>query len=221
MLVDVYSSDLHQGIVIVPDDFNHFKGDVIRLKAVPSVGYDFMGWFQNDLWLSNDPIYMHEVKESKSILAKFDEMIHVLMIEKIIFKVSYNNLNNDLFQVKTASLKLMILEIDDQDLINPISFIDVFFEEESRVVTKNHETETVFSYQPSTPFIYEIRSNQFEFKADQAWGFHLQYVSGQQYSSQFLSFNGAIYKLGVTEEKMTVTLDLYQASYANLSMEVT
>jgi len=221
LVINVLSNDLHKGIVVIEDKINYNIGDMIRLEAIPYPEYEFIGWYEDDIWLSDELIYHYQAHKSTFIQAVFDEPIHVMTIEKIVFKASYENDNNDLFEAKTARLKMMIHEINTIDLAPEIFIVDLSLEPNDWVISKNHETTIVYTFQPEMPLVYEIRERVFLFNTEQHWGFHLQYTSGQHYASEYISYTAVPYRLDVSLEMTTVSLDVFQASYARLTMDIT
>jgi hypothetical protein len=209
------------GTIRAPKEETFTEGEILYLEAIPFEGYEFLGWFLDDVLVSEDLIYHHEVEKGAYIMAQFDIKEHVLTLTSFTFYFAYDNPNNSLLKGAMYHLKSTLLEVGGHDL-SPISIAFMDLEEESWIFVNNHEEVLVTNYIFDSPLVIDdLHSPNVICYFEQALGYHLQRVEGQHVSSSFASHTRIGFRFEVSENLQTIEIVIFDRDYVKVTMEVT
>ena len=209
------------GTIRAPKEDTFTKGEILYLEAIPYEGYEFLGWFLDDVLICEDLIYHHEVEKGAYIMTQFDIKEHVLTLTAFTFYFAYDNPNNSLLKGAMYYLKSTLYEVGGNDL-SPINIAFIDLEEENWIFVNNHEEVLVVNYIFDSPLVIDdLRSPDVICYFEQALGYHLQRVEGQHVSSSFTSQTRVGYRFEVSENLQTIEIVIFDMDYIKVTMEVT
>ena len=120
---------------VVSGEGNYYHGDEVVLTAIPNLGYKFINWTENDIFVSSEAEYRFTVTSDRNLVANFisTENIETILIDSFNVYPNPANINNEINLGKTFdkvevynSVGVKIIEYTNVDKIDGIETSGVY-----------------------------------------------------------------------------------------------
>lgn len=95
----------------------YMNGATAMLSAAPQSGYTFTGWFDDDILLSEEPVYTFEVKKRQNLSARFQGITTSVMSNSAIYSAGiFPNPSSDIVHIQFQSAQSSPIRIQIRDI---------------------------------------------------------------------------------------------------------